>query len=143
MPDIFRISEAASLALHAMVYLAAFPEEKVTTQTIAEALKASEHHLAKVMQRLAHAGLVVSTRGPAGGFRLNKHADEINLLEIFEAVEGPLEPRACLLGAVPRCGGANCFLGGLNTMIHQQVKNHFAATRLTSLTRIFGVNHEN
>lgn len=143
MPDIFRVSEAASLALHAMVYLAAFPEERVTTQTIAGALHASEHHLAKVMQRLVHAGLIRSTRGPAGGFQLNKSDREINLLEIYEAVDGPLEPRSCLLGSMPLCGGDRCFLGGLNVSVHQMVKNHFADTRLTSLTRIFGEKNEN
>ena len=61
-----KISEASSLAIHAMVFLAAKPGEKLSTSYIASEIKVSEAHLSKVLQRLNKVGLVVSSRGPSG-----------------------------------------------------------------------------
>ena len=55
-----RISEAASLALHTMALLAAEPDKLLSAAAAAGALGASEAHLAKVLGRLAHVGLVES-----------------------------------------------------------------------------------
>jgi Rrf2 family nitric oxide-sensitive transcriptional repressor len=63
MPTVLRMSDAASLALHGMVILAEAPERRVSARAIASELDASEAHLAKVLQRLARAGLVESVRG--------------------------------------------------------------------------------
>jgi Rrf2 family protein len=98
MTGMLHISDAASLALHAMVLIAGKPDTLVSTHEIAEQLGVSENHLAKVRQTLSRAGLVESTRGPHGGFRLAKSAAEITLLDVYEAVEGPIRPTSCLLG---------------------------------------------
>ena len=58
MPTVLRISDAAALALHAMVMLAEAPERRMSAKAIASELDASQAHLAKVLQRLAKAGLV-------------------------------------------------------------------------------------
>lgn len=50
-----RISEPATLALHAAALLAWQPERRIANQEIAAALQVSGHHLAKVMQQLVHA----------------------------------------------------------------------------------------
>ena len=54
--------------------------------------------LAKILQTLAHAGILESHRGPAGGFRLGRSAAAISLREIVLAMEGPEPFEACLLG---------------------------------------------
>ena len=90
MASIIQISEAASLALHSMVLLAASPERSLTVKEITGRTLVSEAHLSKVMQRLAKAGLVKSTRGPKGGFVLGDSGLSISLLSIFEAIEGPV-----------------------------------------------------
>jgi Rrf2 family protein len=135
--DVFRVSEAASLGLHAMVYLAGHPGEKTTTALIAAKLRVSAHHLAKVMQRLVRAGLIASQRGAGGGFRLADQPRGITLLAIYEAVEGPLRPRACLLGAKPICPPGKCIFGSLNTAVHKQVKDHLRKTTLASVSAVF------
>jgi len=75
MNSVLRISEAASLAMHAMMALAAQPEHRRSAQDLARQLDVSLAHLAKVLQRLAKAGYVASTRGPKGGFTLALPAD--------------------------------------------------------------------
>jgi Rrf2 family protein len=47
------------------------------------------------MQRLVKAGYLTSQRGPSGGFVLKKKPEDINFLELYEAIEGPIEVSAC------------------------------------------------
>ena len=96
MSEFLKLSEASSLALHTMAILTVFPE-KLSTRKIAEILKASPHHLSKIMQRLVKIGMVESVRGPHGGFKLVKEAREINLLEIYEVIEGPFKTTECTI----------------------------------------------
>jgi Rrf2 family protein len=112
MSSIVQISEAASLALHSMVLLAATPERALTVKEITARTGVSEAHLSKVMQRLSKAGLVRSSRGPKGGFTLGQAGNAITLLEIFQAIEGPLELGQCLLN-VHTCPFRECLFGGL------------------------------
>ena len=105
-----KISEAASLAMHAMGLLAMEPDRSRSVRAIAGRLGLSEAHLSKVLQRLVKAGLLRSNRGPRGGFRLTREPEQISLLEVFEAIEGPVEPTDCLL-SLPLCDGSGCILG--------------------------------
>ena len=104
--SILKISEAASLAMHACAVLAAHKGEPMAVGTIASALEASEAHLSKVFQELARGGLVRSLRGPKGGFSLTRPAEEITLLDVFEAIEGPFQAASCIrhasAGILPR-----------------------------------------
>lgn len=135
MTSLLRISEDASLALHAMALLAKHDGGRLSAVEIAEALHASEHTLAKVLQRLSRVGLVQSVRGPNGGFVLGKPADEVRLIEIYESVEGPLGEAGCLLKA-PVCSGQGCVLGRLVESVHRQVADFFARTTLSELAEM-------
>jgi Rrf2 family protein len=139
MPSPFRMSEAAALALHAATLLAAESRadgRTLAARQIALALGASEAHLSKVLQRLARAGLVTSTRGPRGGFRLGRPAREITLLQVYEAIEGPLGAPDCLFGR-PVCAGSGCICGDLLSDVHKRTRRRLAGTRLSQLGGIF------
>lgn len=132
MSRFVRIPEAASLGIHAAAILAAEPERSVPTRELAGRLQASEAHLAKVMQRLARAGLVRSTRGPKGGFRLRRPPAEISLLDVYEAVDGRVEASACLFGT-PVCGRATCIFGDYLTEFDERFASYLANTTLGEL----------
>lgn len=136
MSNVLRISDAASLGLHAMVLLAAYSQKGISTRQIASELQVSEAHLSKVLQRLGKVGLVASIRGPKGGFTLGKNADDITLLEVYEAIDGPLVPNKCLLGT-RICDGERCILGDLLETVDKQVRDYLATTRLPELTSIY------
>jgi len=129
---VLRISEAASLALHTMALLAARPTDRWSTRRIADRLRASSFHLSKVLQRLAHVGLVTSVRGPKGGFTLARPAETITLLEVYEAIEGPLTASKCLLDQ-PVCRFRKCILGGLVGQLNRRIKDYLARKRLSEL----------
>jgi Rrf2 family nitric oxide-sensitive transcriptional repressor len=136
MPKVMKFSEAASLAIHAMVLLATNPEKVFSTKEIASILHASEAHLSKVLQRLTRCGLVKSNRGPKGGFILAKSNERITLLEVFEAIEGPLLTSECLLDT-PVCGGEKCIFGQLLENAGQRFREYMASTRLSEVTGVF------
>jgi Rrf2 family protein len=115
-----------------MGVLAQQGERRLTSQEMATGLLASEHHLAKVMQRLAKAGLTDSIRGPQGGLQLGRPAEQITLLAIYEAVEGPLESPGCPLHE-PFCDGTDCVLGNVLKSVHEQLRDHFQKTTLAEL----------
>ena len=124
------ISEAVSLALHTMVILANNTDKKLTTKEIASEIGGSEAHLSKVLQRLTKQGLVKSERGPKGGFALGKPDEDIPLLEVYEAIEGPIQPMCCLLNR-DECIGSKCILGGLIQDVDRQVRGYLGVTRLS------------
>ena len=95
-----------------------------------------------MMQRLAREGLVESSRGPKGGFKLRKPPEKIDLLDVYEAIEGPLRPTKCLLGK-PVCDAEHCIFGGVLDKVNKLVGNYMAKTRLPELTDVFGGNDEN
>jgi Rrf2 family transcriptional regulator, nitric oxide-sensitive transcriptional repressor len=136
MSTLLRISDATSLALHSVVLLAGTPDRPCPTADIALSLHASEAHLSKVLQRLAHSGLVRSSRGPGGGFALGRPPDQITLLEVYEAVEGPLTLSNCLLER-PACDGTHCILGGLLETVNRQVVDYLASTRVGDLIGVY------
>lgn len=119
-----------------MVVLAISRDRNVSAREIAAQFGLSSAHLAKVMQRLAKAGLVSSSRGPAGGFALTKPAADITLLEIYEAVEGDLQDHGCLLSASV-CPGGACLLGDTIEKVNSQVRNTMATKSLAQLARSY------
>lgn len=100
-------TEATYLALHAAALAASAGGEPLSIHVMAERLGVSEAHLAKVIQRLARSNLVNTTRGPKGGVVLAKRPEDTTFLEIFEAIEGKLQPAGCVFGCqecpLPKC----------------------------------------
>ena len=131
----FRLSDAANLAIHALVYLAGQQaSDPVPTGQVARHFDVSEAHLSKVLQRLARTGLVRSVRGPGGGFVLAAKPADITLLSIYQAIDGALtRPGRCLLGR-RRCELKKCVFGDLADQIHRQVREYFARTTLADLS---------
>jgi Rrf2 family protein len=90
-----RLSHASSYAVHALAHLAAAGEDRpIASHHIARARGISEHFIRKVLTPLVSARLVRSLEGPGGGFRLAKPAARITLLEVVEAVDGPIRGEA-------------------------------------------------
>ena len=136
MTTALKVSEAASLAMHAMGLLASMPGQSLSVKTIAGRFKVSEAHLSKVMQRLVKVDLLTSVRGPKGGFSLTRPPDQTTLLSVFETIEGPMKLTNCLIG-VQLCNGESCILGktlvDANEMLHDRLSN----TTLADLAAIF------
>ena len=132
MAGMLRISEAASLGMHAMAMLAEIPDRVLSTRKIAEALKVSEAHLEKVLPKLRRAGLVEAVRGRFGGFVLSGSARQASLLDVYKAVEGDLPKTTCLLGR-RRCFRNDCIFDELLKTVDDKVRKCLAGKRLSQL----------
>lgn len=134
MPSLIHISTAASLGMHAMAVLALFNPRPRTVQFLAKELQSSEAHLAKVFQRLVKIGLIRSSRGRTGGYRLTRSATKITLLEIYEAIEGPYRVKECLFIS-PICNNNPCLFGEFLREFNSRLKDRLLHTSLSELSR--------
>ncbi|MER6450459.1 transcriptional regulator [Streptomyces venezuelae] len=90
------MSEGVEWALHSCVNLAwSGPERAVSAARLAAWHDLPAAYLNKQLQALARAGIVTSTPGPRGGFRLARPLDAISLMDVVAAVEGPEEAFRC------------------------------------------------
>lgn len=92
-----QLTRAADYALRVMIHLASQPEAaKLRLRDLAAAVDAPENFLAKVLQCLSRADLVLSRRGPDGGFELPVSGRRATVLDVIEAIEGPIALNVCL-----------------------------------------------
>ena len=91
-----QLTRAADYAVRVMVTLAGRPPGARASHTeLADAVECPRPFLAKVLQRLTRAGLVLSHRGNVGGYELKKSRRSATVLQVVEAVEGPLLLNVC------------------------------------------------
>lgn len=90
-----QLTRQADYAARAVVYLAVHPHASITD--IAREQQVPREFLAKILQKLAEAGITRSQRGVGGGISLERDPRDINLLEVIEAVEGPVALNRCLV----------------------------------------------
>ena len=93
------LTRTTQYAIQTMVYMAMQPAGMpVLVRTMAAQLGVPAPYLAKIMQQLGRAGMVSSTRGRLGGFRLLPEAEHTTLMQILTLVEGPGVAITCVLG---------------------------------------------
>jgi Rrf2 family protein len=92
-----QLTRAADYAVRVMIHLAGLPPEtRASRADLAGAAECPEQFLSKVLQSLTRAGLVISHRGNTGGFELSVFHRNASVLQIVEAIEGPVHLNTCL-----------------------------------------------
>ncbi len=103
------LSKSCVYGLRAALYLA--NQQKGTfipIRQMSDKLEISFHFLTKILQQLTAEGILESFKGPNGGVRLVRTGNDIHLMDIVVAIDGPLLFTECALG-LPGCGvKANC-----------------------------------
>jgi Rrf2 family protein len=90
LPAMFRLSKKTDYALLALQYLASPGKPgDVSARAIAERFEIPAELLAKILQRLAHDGLITAHKGVHGGYRLARSPDAISIADVAQAVDGP------------------------------------------------------
>jgi Rrf2 family protein len=92
------INQATDYGFRAILYLAGQTKGKVVeAQAIAQSQSIPMRFLLKIMPSLIKAGIVRSQRGVGGGYILAREPEEITLLDVIEAIEGPFHLNRCLI----------------------------------------------
>ena len=104
-----QITRQADYAVRAMLYLAQIgPEQRASTSQIAEEKQIPPSFLAKIVSQLSVAGLLQTSRGARGGVTLARAADDISLLDVVEAIDGPILLNECVSNAGACQFGDSC-----------------------------------
>lgn len=92
-----QITRQADYAVRAMIYLAQLgPDRRASTSQIALEKQIPPSFLAKIVSQLSVAGLLQTSRGARGGVSLAKTPEEISLLDVVEAIDGPILLNECV-----------------------------------------------
>jgi len=91
-----QITRQADYAVRAVLYLARNTDQRTATSLIAEEQRIPPSFLAKIVSQLSIAGLLHTSRGARGGVVLAREAKEITLLEVIEAIDGPIQLNECV-----------------------------------------------
>ncbi|TXH70902.1 MAG: SUF system Fe-S cluster assembly regulator [Lysobacteraceae bacterium] len=94
-----RVTKLTDYASVVLTVLTVSPEAVLSANGLAERAGLEPPTVAKVLKPLAQAGLVQAFRGTNGGYRLARPAEEISLVDIIEAMEGPLAMTECSVHA--------------------------------------------
>lgn len=121
---VFTVSRSAEYAVNGLLFLASKSSDgAVTISEISKAEEIPVSLLAKIFQTLAKKRIVRSVRGRRGGFVLLRSSDEVNLLEVIEAVEGPIDPFKDPCPGVRTCPVHDVLKEGLERFISVLHKN--------------------
>ena len=102
-----RVTKLTDYATVVLTVLAARPGDVLSAAELAEQSGLEQPTVSKLLKPLAQAGLVEGLRGVRGGYRLSRDADRITLIEIVEAMEGPLAMTECSQAGANQCGIAH------------------------------------
>ena len=92
-----QITRASDYAVRVMIHLAGLPSNSTVQQAeLSKVTEVSGHFLSKVLQQLVRARLIRSQRGSGGGYVLSVNASQVSLLDVVEAIEGPVRLNQCL-----------------------------------------------
>jgi Rrf2 family protein len=91
------ITREADYAIRCVLHLTEHIGEPVSVDDIAETQGIPRTFTAKILQRLVKADILKSTRGPKGGFMLSRQPACISLLDVIEAIQGPVALNLCVI----------------------------------------------
>ncbi|MBC8329067.1 MAG: Rrf2 family transcriptional regulator [Planctomycetes bacterium] len=90
-----RLTKRSEYGLMALAYLAARPGVYCSVREIVARLGTPRRLLAEVLKALSQAKVVEATRGPGGGYRLKRPAEELSLTLVISILEGPIQVARC------------------------------------------------
>lgn len=122
-----KLSRTLSYAVKGAALLAEAPPGPVPCRELAEKGQMPERFLLQILRGLVNHGILVSTRGVEGGYALNRPADEVSLLDVFEAIDG---------GVSFELEDCEPMSDGLRTVMHtlsEDIRNSLGSIRLSDL----------
>lgn len=112
------------------------PAARIVVAEIAKRQNIPAFYLAKIVPHLARAGLVRTTLGAAGGIALNVPPDQISLLQVIEAIDGPLALNCCSVEPAECEHRAACPTREVWCQAQTQLNRILAETRISDLARV-------
>ncbi len=130
-----KYSQATNYALHTMLYMVALPlGTTIGVQQLAELQELSPTYLSKILTKLVKAGIIESTPGINGGYRLIRNKADLSFLEVIHAIEGT--------ASFFHCGSSEahqgCLIQGVMAQAEQQMEDYLKERKLVELVGQLG-----
>jgi FeS assembly SUF system regulator len=127
-----RLSRLTDYAVVVLVRLSA-AEGVATSPWVAASIGIPEPTVAKVLKALAGQGLVTSTRGAHGGYRLGRPLNQIAISEVITAIDGPIALTSCVDGASTCESHAVCPMAGRWDPVNDAIRDALSNTTLADM----------
>lgn len=125
-----KYSQATNYALHTMLYFVALPlGTTIGVQRLAERQGLSPTYLSKILTRLVKAGMIESTPGINGGYRLTRNKADLSFLDVIQAIEGTASLFQCDDGLEHQA----CLIQQVMTQAEQQMEAYLKERKLVEL----------
>lgn len=129
-----RLSKLADYGVVIIATLALRNEPLMNATRLAELTTLPGPTVAKLLKRMARAGIVAATRGAAGGYRLARPASQITTVELIEAVDGPISITSCAQHIKAPCEHAHaCPVFGRWAPLNARVREAFSDVTVEQL----------
>ncbi len=119
-----KLSTRGRYGLRAICYIAENQDKGyISVSEISEKLNLSENYLEQLVRMLKKDSLIKSSRGPKGGYKINKNLDEITIGQIIRSLEGDMTTSECVSGKVncdDKCDAYDLFIK-LDYLINQAI----------------------
>ena len=129
-----QITRQADYATRAVRYLAKQgPNQRAATSTVAQEMKIPPSFLAKIISQLSIAGLLHTSRGARGGVSLARDPKDISLLDVVEAIDGPILLNECVGDPTVCVHHEDCLIHPVWVEAQEQLVNHLRETTFDGL----------
>ncbi len=126
-----KYSQATNYALHTMLHFVALPLGKTLgVQQLAEFQELSPTYLSKILTKLVKAGMIESTPGAHGGYKLTRNKADISFLDVIQAIEGTASLFHCDVGPNHYQG---CLIQDVMMHAERQMEDYLKERKLIDL----------
>jgi Rrf2 family protein len=122
-------------AIRCIIYLCDTRDRLATKSEIAKSVSAPDLFVAKILQRLVRAGIVLSVRGVHGGFVMARDPSTLSLLDVIEVTQAPLAPRPCVLNPRACPYRDTCVVNPIWVKIHRWTVRELRKVTFATLAR--------
>ena len=137
-----KLTRAGEYAVRIVLHLAmADPNTWVNRRRIAEDMDIPYPFLGKIGPQLAAAGLIEIAQGPKGGYRLARAAENISLLDVVEAVEGPIALNQCIIHPDSCYRSPACPVHQVWLKVRQDMRKTLASANFADLAAANGLQN--
>ena len=130
-----RISKLTDYGTVLLAYLATHRDTVRSASEVADATGIAPPTVSKLLKRLAQSGLVVSTRGASGGYRLARGPRRISAADVIDALEGPVSITECCATDSRCVHEGSCSVGGAWQRINLAIRRALQDVSLQDLLR--------
>lgn len=131
-----RITKLTDYAVVIMAYLAENPEELYQAREISEKTSIRTPTVSKLLKTLTKNKFLSSSRGISGGYRLALDPNQIFIVDLIQALEGPLAITECSLGPKNCPTESSCVVRTPWLFINRVITDALAPIRLSDLIKI-------